>query len=273
MKPMPGPGLQVANAPQPFVDQPLLQDVPPEAQRFVQVYQQVGRPRILVFVNRTLEGQIIGTEMAPANPGQPPAAGAGAQGEYLQPGQYDEVAAKTIDYGMMETLLTDWMSAGNQVAVVSPTIAKKPLTEQQQKDLAAGKQQVMQELAAQLDADVLIQVQARVTRQTPAGLSVRILAEAMNTRGADSLARAAVDMDPPLNKTRLNTYTRFLARKLMDGMANTWTMPLAPSRNAPANPAPNAAPPAQTAPPTIPSEEKGGLGPRLAPVNPAAPQQ
>ena len=38
-------------------------------------------------------------------------------------------------------------------------------------------------------------------------------------------ARAAVDVQPPLDKLQANKYTRFLARKLMDGMTTTWSAP------------------------------------------------
>ncbi|MGE5611606.1 MAG: DUF6175 family protein [Bacillota bacterium] len=300
-KPMPpqGPELAMAGGPQPFADEPLLVDTPMEARRFVEIYKQVGRPRLVVYVNRTLDGQII-----PSSGGDPgpvrtvertrkatgsvtvetkeyvrdwdpqgehtrdnsdkfqsggPAEYTETTQEYLRPGEYDEVSAKSIDYGMMETLLTDWMSADGQVSVVSPLLAQKKLTEQQIKDLQDGKEAAMQQMAEQLDADVLIQVQARITRQTPQGPSVRILVEAMNTRGADSLARAAVDMDPPLDKRQLNKYTRFLARKLMDGMAATWSQP------APAPAKEQGASTPTPAPTPAPAPTEKGLGPRATP--------
>ncbi|HEX2973747.1 MAG TPA: hypothetical protein VHP11_15550 [Tepidisphaeraceae bacterium] len=297
-KPMPGqePALAVAAAPQPFEDEPLLVDTPLEAKRYVDIYRQVGRPRLVVFVNRTLEGQLIPSSGGDAGPvrtvertrkstgsvtvetkeyvndadyqGQHsrdnsdkfqsagPAEYVERTEEYLQPGEYDEISAKAIDYGMMETLLTDWLSADGQVAMVTPMLAQKKLSAQQLKDLQSGQGAAMQEIAEQLDADILIQVQARITRQTPQGPSVRILAEAMNTRGADSLARAAVDMDPPLDKRQLNKYTRFLARKLMDGMAATWSQPAV---GAPQDRGASAPPP--------PSDK--GMGPRLTPEAPA----
>ena len=251
VKPLPPQGPDAVPGPTPFADEPLLIDTPPEAGRYVEVYRQVGRPRLVVFVNRTIEGQLI-----PSGGGEY----TDRTVEYLQPGEYDEVQAKAIDYGMMETLLTDWLSADGKVMMVSPLLARKKLTDAQINDLQKGRQQMMQEVAEQLDADVLIQVQARITKQSAAGQSVRIVAEAMNTRGGDSLARATVDMDPPLAKAQLNKYTRFLSRKLMDGMASTWSNPATKDRPAPSQP-----PAAQSPSPEpsgSPSPDKG-LGPRL----------
>ena len=62
---------------------------------------------------------------------------------YLQPGQYDETRARQIDYEMMETLLADWMSADNKVTIISPTTVHRQLTEQEQRDLQAGKPQAL----------------------------------------------------------------------------------------------------------------------------------
>src|SRR2546423_12152513 len=47
----------------PFDDVPLVNQSVPEQRAFVDAYNGVGRPRILVFVNRTLEGEIV-----PVNP-------------------------------------------------------------------------------------------------------------------------------------------------------------------------------------------------------------
>jgi hypothetical protein len=203
--------------PAPFSDDPLVIDIPAEAKAFVDVYKQVGKPRIVVFVNRGLDGQIL------------PVTDAGryqtSKDIYLRPGQYDEVRAKQIDYEMMEVLLADWMSADNKVTILSPHTVHRQLTEQQQKDLQAGNPQALNDVGRHLDADVLIQVQAKPTRQTLEGLEVRVIAEAINIKGGESLARAAVDVQPPLDKIQTNRYTRFLARKLMDGMTSTWSTP------------------------------------------------
>jgi len=221
-KPLPGPDETVQSGSTPFHDDPLVVDIPPEAKAFVDTYKQVGKPRIVVFVNRGLDGQIL--------PVTDPGRYHTANEIYLRPGQYDETRAKQIDYEMLELLLADWMSADNQVTIISPQTVHRQLTEQEQRDLQAGKPAALGELGKRLDADVLIQVQAKPTRQTYEGLEVRVIAEAINIKGGESLARAAVDVQPPLDKIQTNHSTRFLARKLMDGMTNTWATPAAPAK-------------------------------------------
>src|SRR6266446_3149547 len=125
------------------------------------------------------------------------------------------------------------MSADNKVTIISPATVHRQLTEQEQRDLQTGKPQALGELGKRLDADVLIQVQAKPTRQTLEGLEVRVIAEAINIKGGESLARAAVDVQPPLDKIQTNKYTRFLARKLMDGLTSTWSAPPPAKKEAP----------------------------------------
>ena len=68
-------------------------------------------------------------------------------------------------------------------------MARQRLTDEQVKELQEGRPQMVGEVAQQLDADVLVQVQARPTRQTAQGLEVRVVAEAINIgRGGQSIA-------------------------------------------------------------------------------------
>lgn len=246
----------------PYDDVPLVRQQPPEQRAYVDAYAGVGRPRILVFVNRTLEGDIV-----PVNLQDPyvtversrtsrgdvridsrdtrrrddfyrgrddrdsesrfesrgPAEVRDRVEVYLRPGEYDEVDARALDYEAMENILTDWLAADGSVEIVSPVMARQRLTDEQVKDLQAGRPQASGEVARQLDADVLVQIQARPTRQTLRGLEVRVIAEAIDVgRGGRSIARAVVEVPPPLDKPQLNKYTRFLARKLMDGMTGSW---------------------------------------------------
>ncbi|HEX8324607.1 MAG TPA: hypothetical protein VF595_11930 [Tepidisphaeraceae bacterium] len=258
-KPLPPTDPTLANRP-PYADEPLLSQQPPEQGAFVATYERVGRPRMMLFVNRTLGGQIVQT-----NPGGPvsgvqrtreatgavkaessgavidawgrtiaqpsdrfettgPAELRDRTEHYLAPGEYDEASARRIDYDAIESVLSDWMAAGGRVALVSPR-----LTEGQARRLEQGGREALTDLSTNNQADVLIQVQARPTKQTPQGLSIRLIAEAMNTRGGESLARAVIDVPPPLDKPVLNEYTRFLARKLMNDMTQTWSAPRPPA--------------------------------------------
>src|SRR5690606_17826716 len=42
-----------------YHDEPIMVERPPEQKAFIDAYNAVGRPRITLFVNRTLEGQIL----------------------------------------------------------------------------------------------------------------------------------------------------------------------------------------------------------------------
>jgi hypothetical protein len=234
-KPVPRPGEEDDYAgtlpPPPFSDVPLVSQETPEQPGFVQAYNAVGRPRIVVFVNRTLEGELLPVD--DAAPGRRytddrsrDVYDRGANGRYgtsLRPGQYDEADARQIDYEAIETILTDWLAAGGRTEIVSPITARQRLTDEQVKDLQGGRPRVMGEVARELDADVLVHVTARPTRQTQRGLEVRLVAEAINLgQGGQSIGRAVVDVPPPLDKPRINKFTRFLARGLMDRMTGTW---------------------------------------------------
>ena len=120
-KPLPPPyAADVRPGPQPFYDEPLMVDTPAEAKAFVEIYHKVGSPRILVIVNR------------------------------LEPGQHDELQARNIDYNLIETLMTDWMSADNQVTLVSSAMARRKLSNQQMKDLRAEARRRCRRLARSL---------------------------------------------------------------------------------------------------------------------------
>ena len=274
MRPLPPPVRRSGYDAPPFDDPPLITQQLPEAPAFVDAYQAVGRPRMTVFMNRTMEGQLI-----PVNPQQPlasieyrrqattgmsierterrtnergyrydtrdstdrfettgPAEYRESLEVYLPPGEYDEATARSLDYEAMENTLTDWLAAGGRVTMVSPSMARQRLTDEQLKELQEGRPKVLSEIAEQLNADILVQVQARPTRQSRERLEIRVIAEAINTRGGQSIGRAFVDVPLPLEKTQINYYTRYLARKLMDDMTGSWS-----------SPQPQAAPP-QTAP-------------------------
>jgi hypothetical protein len=265
MRPLPEPSYEDPATRRPFEDEPLVTQRPPEQRAFVESYRAVGSPRITLFVNRTLEGKLVpvnpddplvSVERRQRAKGDITVErtdierrgyrrsddvrergdrfeSRGDGGEfresldvYLRPGQYDEAQARSIDYEAIETILTDWIASNGQVTVISPVMARQRLSDEQVKEMEAGRPQALREVAQQLDTDVLIQVQARPTRQTRDGLEVRILAEAIDTRGGESIGRAVVDVPPPLEKVQINDYTRYLARKLMDDLAENW-------RNAP----------------------------------------
>ncbi len=285
----PPPGQELP--PPPFDDVPLVDQQPPEEPAFVNAYNRVGRPRIVVFVNRSLQGDVV-----PVNGNGPivsvrhsanatggvsvessgsstssdyyhgtsnsdqqkftsngPAHYSESTDIYLAPGQYDEAQARSLDYEAMETILTDWLGGGGQVHLVSPTLARQQLSDAQVSDLQSGRPQALTNAGHALNADVLIQVQAHPTRQTFQGLTIRVIAEAINVRDGTSIGRAVVDVPPPLEKTQINKYTRYLARKLMSDMTTTW-MSYAPPPGPPPAP-PDSTPPQGAAPASPPAAQ------------------
>jgi hypothetical protein len=227
----------------PFEDPPLVSQKTPEQSSFEQAYRAVGRPRITVFVNRTLEGQVMPANKKAAAAPAPRADRRpyddrryddrrDAEQHYLRSGQYDEGDARALDYQAVENILTDFLACQGTVEIMSPTMARQRLSDEQVKDLQSGRPTAMREIAQQLDTDVLIQVSAHPTRQTPNGLEFRLVGEAINIKGGQQVGRAVVDIPPPLEKTTLNRYTRYMARKLMMDLTQSWTAE-EPGREAP----------------------------------------
>jgi hypothetical protein len=198
-------------------EMPLANETTPEQRSFETAYRGVGRPRITVFVNRTLDGEVL-----PATNAAPEGSHAGERG-YLRHGEYDEASAAALDYEGVENILTDALACQGAVEIISPTAVRQKLTDEQVKDLQSGKPRVLRDIAGQLDADVLVHVAVHPTRQTTSGLEVRLVGEALNVKGGQQIGRVVVDMPPPLERTALNRYARFVARKLMTDMTHAWT--------------------------------------------------
>jgi hypothetical protein len=207
--------------PPPFYDPPLVSQHMPEEQAFLNAYNAVNRPPIVVFVNRTLEGEIV-----PANSAQ----NRQTYDPRLRVGQYDEGAVKSIDYHAIEFILADWLSCDNHVTIISPTMARDRLTDEQIRDLQSGRPHVARDIAMQLGAPILVQVQAHVVRSPSQELGLRVFAEAIDVQhDSGSLARAVVEVPLPLDREQTNGFTRFMARRLMDGMTASWQSLMAPS--------------------------------------------
>jgi len=137
------------------------------------------------------------------------------------------------------------------VTLLSPSFIRSRLDAPQVQELQSGKPQGLNDLNHATQADVLIQFQAHPVRRQ-GNLVVLLVGEAVNIRGGESLSHASVEMPTPIDRYALNNYTRFLARKLIHGMEQTWQS--APPPDAveggppPAELAPQSAPPAATRP-------------------------
>lgn len=143
----------------------------------------------------------------------------------------DDAAPRAIDYQAVETIMRDWIRSNGQVTLISVPPGNNPAS----------------------NIDIFVHVRAEPTRQAQQNVAVRMVAEATNTRDGVIIGSAVVDVPPPLEKTQINTYTRFLARKLMDDMAATWNA-APPRAAAPIQPAaPLQVPPPQPPAPQNPS--------------------
>ena len=260
-------------------DAPLDVAPPPEAGPFVSAYDAVGRPKIVVFVNRTLEGAVVPTTRERILSGRrrvietdgPVDAtrtqsrqsyddngnyyGGRSRGSsgtaeerftttgptrledrtetYLAPGEYDEIAAKRIDYAGLENALADALGVRGEVTILSPSVVRQRLSLDEVRALQQGRPAVLDGLRQRLGADVLVQVQAHPTAQTDRGLALAIVAEAMNTDGAESIGRANASFDGPMSAYRLDAVSRYLSRRLMDDMTGAWLTPVPPPATQP----------------------------------------
>jgi len=237
LPPQPRPGNDY-----PFDDPPLMSQETPEGPAFVDAYHRVGSPRITVFVNRSLDGS------------------------------FDRGDGNTMDYQAIETIMTDWLSCNGNVMIISPKAARQRLNDQQVRDLQDNQPAAVGAVGQQVGAEILVHVQAHPTRQVEGGQEMRIIAEALNTRGGQSIGRAVVDVPPPLDKPTINRYTRFLARKLMDDMMNTWSAPPPPGARDRAPPAARQGEIPDTAPREMRPREPGTQASPPAPTSPPATQ-
>ena len=242
-KPLPDP-TRSELPPPPYADFPLINQRPPEQTEFLRAYEGVGRPRIAVFVNRTLQAQA-------QNSWDRRGDGYGAGREY-------EVSlAEDIDYSAIETVLTQWLSCDGQVTVMSPSVIRARLKPEEVSRLEQGRLRELREIAKELDADILVQVQVRPTRQSAqGGTAMRLNAESINLLGGESIGRATVLIPPPLSSEQINKFTRFVARKLMNDMILSWS-----------GPGPGARPREGGVPQTEP------VGPRRDPLPPTPPRE
>lgn len=276
-KPLPPNDYASELPPPPFYDPPLVNQPVPEQRQFVEAYRQVGRPRIVVFVNRNLHADAVPHDIGqPApdpirgNPFRPPNPiefrDPGEQ--YLNPGQYDEAQFRRIDFATIETTLTQWLACDGHVTILSPTGVREPLTEDATRKLQADRQRLLGDMVKNLSADILIQVQAQPSRQAGGALAIRLVGEAVNVRDGEQVGRATVLVPVPLESETINVFTRFVARRLMSDMTQTW------AGNRPPEPRPLTAPPASATPPAgitpIPAQPTEPARPPAVP-QPAAP--
>ncbi len=136
---------------------------------------------------------------------------------------YAAIHANKNDFDALGLSMIEYLNANGQIDIQNPAMAKKVLKREEFLRLQNGDPAVLPLLKAQLNTDVLVEIQASPTAQTSSGLpSVRLLAQAVSTTDARILGAVYVDMPLPMSKTHINIYTGYLADKIMQSLANVW---------------------------------------------------
>lgn len=154
-----------------------------------------------------------------------------------------------VDATAIATLMTDLLAADGQATVLSPML-----------NTSSGP-----------NADVTIEVRVEAIRrgEERAATEARMAADARNARGGESLGRAVVDVPLPLEKRPLQESTRYVARKLMDDLTQSWSRLADAPRATLPPPLPATAPAGQSAPDG--PENIGAMPPPPPPVPPTQP--
>jgi len=301
-KPIPDPSLQVPTPA--FNDPPLVDQSLPEEAWFVNAYNQVGHPHIAVYVNRSLDGAMIGeadiplttVETVKRSTGQLEVDrsqassfggwyGGGQQSStdhfksngpaeyhestsvWLHPGEFDENQLGPLDYIQIENLTTDWFRAGGRVTVLAPGWIRGQITATQAADLQQGRISALQPLQT-AGADILVQVQSHAARRE-GQLVLLVVAEAINVKGGESLGHVSLELPTPLDRYEINNATRYMVRKLMQDMVGSWTT--GPSTPPPGVTPSSGTPPQPSAPAPVPEPQPMQPTPTPTPPPGAAP--
>ena len=194
---------------------------PPISQRYIDAYDRVGRPRLLVLMDR---------------PGEMPRS--------LVAGDYD----------LLERVVRETLAARGQVMVVAPQTVRENIDAQQATDINAGRADALADAGAKLRADVAVQV--RLASPSGAAGDTQITATARNTRDSQQIATAATALRPNPQRRDLDFAGRLLAERLVDELATAWERlekQPAPTTAPPSATPPSATPPSATPPSATPS--------------------
>ena len=191
VKPMPphatqpaeGAPPQSSTGPQPPAQPPAV------SQAYLESYDRVGRPRLVVLVERT---------------SPPPRS--------IVPGYYET----------LERVVREALAAEGQVAIVPPAAARQ-LKDDQLKNIHAGEAKAIADAGDLLHADVVVQVRVSAAGSAAAERDdTQITATARNARDARQIATAAASIPPPPQRRQIDFAGRLLAERLVDELAAAW---------------------------------------------------
>ncbi|MEO6434424.1 MAG: hypothetical protein ABIP55_01515 [Tepidisphaeraceae bacterium] len=198
VKPLPPSATQSmkeSGQPQPMLTDPAVltpPGPPPVSQAYLEAYDRVGRPRIMVLADR---------------PNDPQRA--------LVPGDYD----------LLERVVRETLAAKGQVLVIAPSAVSEKVDRQQLSDISAGRPDALADAGGKLRADVLVQVRfAAPAGGVPAGgaTDTQLTATARNTRDTAQIATAAAAVGNPPQRRQMDFAARLLAERLVDELTTAW---------------------------------------------------
>ena len=151
----------------------------------------------------------------------------------------------------LENQVNDALAANGRVATVSPAIAHQQLSADTLGGLESNQPQALSAAHSVVGAQVVVHLTARPSSTATQGLT--LVAEAVDTNDGRQIATATAEVPSPADRSQLDPYAQFLARKLMAGMSQTWEQmhAAATAGGVAVTPPPAAVPTATVPPPTV----------------------
>jgi hypothetical protein len=228
----------------------------PEEPAFVAAYQARRNPRIMVFVNRTIQGdtlpkdnldELLRTEKTQTSTGQvsisdgslslSDSAVSGSHSSFSSNGPetytettsvkkkvdpYDLIGASRTDYEAIELSLIDYLGCGGQIDIKDSEVLRAKMGREITLRLENNDRSVVPLIKQELGTDYILQVSASPTSQASIGTAVRMLAKMISTTDGRIVASDYQDLPVPMTKTAINVFTREIAENIMRKTANVW---------------------------------------------------
>lgn len=212
-------------------------------QAYLDAYDRVGRPRLLVLVD---------------------------------PAETPEKSLVPGDYELLEKVVRETIAAGGQIAVVPASAVRERATPQQLRDIAAGKATALTDVGNALHADVIVEVKPSTSDD-----KTQLTATARNIRDGQPIATVTSAVQSASPRRQIDFAGRLLGERMVDALADSWDRlarqsgtsqpaagaaapvpPAAPIPVAPPAPAASPAPP----PPAAPASPSAPLAPPAPPA-------
>jgi len=153
-------------------------------QAYLDAYDRVGRPRLLVLVD---------------------------------PSDNPEKSLVPGDYELLEKVVRETISAGGEVAVVPASAVRERATPQQLHDIAAGRATAMVDVGNAVHADVLIEVKPVTSKD-----QTQLTAIARNIRDGQQIATATSAVQSASPRRQIDFAGRLLGERMVDALADAW---------------------------------------------------